>query len=411
MRLFACVVLNVMMIACDSSSDTNDSSDGVDVPSSGVSSERVEAMIAHQRAWCAHHERCSSEEYGRMYSSQQACETETAWRGRALAELLFAQQSGLHKPSTSELVACTRALRQTDNCTSPEACNFQAEPAPLLGEHALCRGDLNVESGKCEPGLTCQREVIADCGFCVPLVAAQEGDACETSSACGEGLYCDENAVCQQVPPPGALGEPCPRFACLPGFDCAGPSDARTCQQRLSEGRSCGASSDPPCYFDLECGPSLTCERRLPNDAPCTHNGSPSCLNFCVFDSPDAEAGTCSDVGRLPQAGEPCVYAFGSPYCAGDSYADQTSVDDERSICVCAPLGVAGESCDGHHACRGGICSQGRCNEQPRANGEECPSRLDQQCESGNCDTSSDPPVCVQPCVALAPDAGTGAKR
>lgn len=310
-------------------------------------------------------------------------------------------------PSVAELLACARALSEERDCSSvrsESSCGFDAPPAAMgqvLPENALCAGDLSTEASVCDEGLFCQDETSTDCGYCTPV--AEEGEPCESSAACRDGLVCDEDSVCRSRSPAGGRGDPCP---CLGELVCAGPADARMCQERISEGRSC-LSSAPACYLDLECGPSGTCERLLPNGAPCTHHGRPNCLSFCVFDSPDAELGTCASITQLPQAGQPCVYSMlGGGFCAAGSYADQTTVDSERSICVCAPLEATGGPCDGHHVCEGGICSEGVCDNELRANGDECPSRLDRQCQSGNCDTRQTPPVCVEPCAALAADAG-----
>lgn len=147
-------------------------------------------------------------------------------------------------------------------------------------------------------------------GACRAIVAVGEGEACDTGDRrarrCGEGLYCDQTAVCLRVRP-----SPPPVGACQQVGDCAAGQACHqgSCASVVGEGASCTGL----------CAAGTACDWNSNRCVHLGHEGEP-CGVGCA-DGLGCLAGACR---RVVERGGACdeghVCAF--PYeCRGGSCA------------------------------------------------------------------------------------------
>ncbi len=243
--------------------------------------------------------------------------------------------------------------------TCPRVCRARG------GEGELCE-----DSPDCRDGLYCQRtgNVL---GVCAAFGAV--GDSCAAERPCAAASFCNALNRCELRVP---LGAACSSGTCAQDAYCAveGPY-AGTCVARSAQGGPCGR--DEACRQDLLCTQAGTCQPRDLLAGGVTCEARQSCVAglTCVGTGgqglgqcqPGRERGATCDVAL--DCAEPltCVLGMDGGTC-------------EPRLAVDAPC-TSARDCGALAACVQGVCTR-----LPHP-GERCPDRL---CLYGACDTETD---------------------
>ncbi|MCP3136471.1 hypothetical protein [Pyxidicoccus xibeiensis] len=222
-------------------------------------------------------------------------------------------------------------------------------------------------------------EYDARCRFLLGQV--QEGGACQWSTECGDGTYCDALPwTCGGVCKAGTVAEPVIALdACAPGTVLIGGR----CLTPGAAGARCGAENGKALgvcgagtYCDQAQGTHGTCQRVASEGAACHDYDGPQC-GWSLF----CRDGRCQ---RARDEGEPCkapgTGRFGTLECRDELFCD----GDNGHPGTCQPKREAGAACRNAFECGEGLnCSGavplagvwGACQPAPRQ-GEPCAGQL-----------------------------------
>lgn len=169
--------------------------------------------------------------------------------------------------------------------------------------------DESCEGLACRPSLVCSSDRCRE--------PAGPNEACARTSDCQPFHTCDHQ-VCTRVPDLVGPGEPCPT-----GVECAVTLVCRNnvCMDLAADGASCGR------------GP---------------RNEATLCRHWCVFDSPDAVEGRCSD-SPPTAAPTPCTaFRLNTMDCPSgthpDTHGEQAAYPNLPAYCQCEPGAEASSS-------------------------------------------------------------------
>lgn len=246
-----------------------------------------------------------------------------------------------------------------------------------------------------------------------------EGESCENTYSCQEGLHCidfndsvgyptrEETDLCRVCVSPSGLGEdcsvvycqwdetaeticdpvefvcvtapsagPCVSSACATDYYCVADTEAGTdmCVRRGVQGQEC-AESALWCDEGLHCSRGLgTCELPEADGASCQQHAS--CVSgFCnrdLLDTSDIK-GVCDSGGH---EGFACATNNG---CRGNNC--------ESSLLVCIDRRADGDPCYKDYQCLTGHCDTARNVCGGQGGGAACQSDVD--CSNGPCDTNT----------------------
>ncbi|MGC4118630.1 MAG: hypothetical protein QM765_29545 [Myxococcales bacterium] len=241
-------------------------------------------------------------------------------------------------------------VRPVSDCwTSPESFSPLAQP----GEH--CLSDAHCASGGCKVS---DDGCMALCDPASPrrlIVHRVDGEPCETSDDCAEGLFCptSQPRTCQ---PAHRLREPCSSLdklhrECDPTTSCIEGS----CQPRRSEGQRCSLGVD--CVQGLRCFEGRCLPRRVLGE---------SCAGLfdCYVWLRCAE-GTCrNDTAKV---GDSCRGAGLNP-CGVGLYCE---LGTKRCSLVKGP----DERCSSHDECASGFCRETTPEREQRTCAAPCTTR------------------------------------
>jgi hypothetical protein len=216
----------------------------------------------------------------------------------------------------------------------PSAC-YEAVP-PQVAAGGTCTSSLDLE---CVAGF-CDTSAAAACttgGHCI--TSATLGQACSSTLRCARGLTCNASSTCEAVAAVTlvGLGGDCSASAttaCDDGLYCNNAVTPRVCAAWKGAGESCTGA---PCQLGLHCDPvSHTCATLValgatcvPGQGQCAGNAYCSPTNKCVV-TPTL-GGDCS-----PSAGEAlfCIDSWCKPPVA------------PATAPTCAPYAAPGAACD-----------------------------------------------------------------
>lgn len=246
----------------------------------------------------------------------------------------------------------------------------------------------------------------------VPPPPAGEGESCQHSYSCQEGLLCvdfngfegypseEEQDLCRVCVEPGEPGDDCAVVACrwdeevqarcdqatrrcvaaptsgpcLDGYCANGffcDAESETCMPRGAEGQEC-AEAKIYCAEGLHCSRGLgTCQPPEPDGSPCGQDKT-CASEFCNGDLKDEDGnhGICDPGGF---EGAPC-----------DSDSGCRERNCEHSLKICIELRPDGAPCYKDFQCTSGFCDplEQACGR--RVGGQPC--EVDQDCAGGHCD-------------------------
>lgn len=150
--------------------------------------------------------------------------------------------------ASSKYRHCAPKAGEGESCQSTDDC---AEGLGCSDTSWTCvtlpaKGEECINRALCAAGLVCD-ENLSEC-----VTPPGDGDACLIgNAACAEGLACDENNVCR--PPPSTDGEPCaqPGNVCGAGLACDFTESGSFCHERRAVGGNC--QNDVICKDGLYC--------------------------------------------------------------------------------------------------------------------------------------------------------------
>lgn len=231
---------------------------------------------------------------------------------------------------------CFSACTEDADCPEAARCDPRFAEGPTcywrgaIGDGEACAADDDCASGRCHAGRCLVRCPTGDCAvgtvcvdfetvdLCAPM-PLPEGAACGIADTCVEGTRCEGGR-------------------CLP--DCSAGCPTRAV--------CIGATCQPRCATDADCGPGLMCNR-FDGFAPfCDLRGEASPGEAC------ARAADC--------ASGLCFNGACRPSCAGGCGPDEGCVTLADGM-WCLPVGdgLVGDPCVRDDACRSGLCVGLRC--------------------------------------------------
>jgi hypothetical protein len=171
-----------------------------------------------------------------------------------------------------------------------------------------------VDGAECVTGVCHQPSCGVSCclGTCGEQFPA--GAACESSSDCMDGNFCDFSSSSSRCKPEMAAGQPCnSSSSCQIGLVCD-VSGSKTCVPRIADGQACAVDGVECESLASFCDPDTgKCRRRLPVGSACSipDGGVARVSAGCVYYAA-CVGGTCAE---LPPNGQPCsVLDGGSSY-------------------------------------------------------------------------------------------------
>jgi hypothetical protein len=302
-----CVVLfslGVMLAACSSSSESDDST--------GTGTDPAKATTPD--AACQHLFRVAEERCAKETSPRESGSTRTRYVASCIAELALTGTSR----TAADVESCASALEKLPCGTVSEFVPECTTKAGNLAEGAACNAGAQCKTGVCDYA---DPDAAKTCGVCVaPL---EEGASCSPKTS-----------------------------TCTPGTICVGSLDAvtlTTCK------RVKYAEPKAPCGANIFCQPGYLCVKSSAGDSPtCAPRFAPGV--YCgddddVCDDASFCEKTTSKCASRPKEGEACDVQRPCPKGLGCS----------KTTGKCAPLAFAapGESCGGDIACAQGVCGQG----------------------------------------------------
>jgi len=371
--------LSVGLACAGCGSTERDAQPGVEPPR--TSPEELEAWLQRlEQALCEQDQRCPS--LGSPeYVSLESCLDERFGQWADYHRYLFGEDLYLAKaqladvPDEETRAACIGSLL---------ACNaLQDSPCPpggLVPRAGLQAGDACL-SGRRETQPYCAAELYCagsdPCGTCQRRRAA--GEVCTGAELCEAGLYCAGTSytvgdVVMDKPgwcaPLALEGEPCGDAPCqadLACFDgvcrspralgescdhndhCAGRLQCveRVCRAtpgRLELGAPC-VNAGAACAHPLQCGSAGVCVGLAEDGASCSRTpwqAGQRCRRWCVFETPDAEEGTCG-APAVTNESTPCsLYRWDSFMSCPvgtrpDTLDEQASYPELPRHCLCIP--------------------------------------------------------------------------
>ncbi|MFW5878286.1 MAG: hypothetical protein ACOCVR_00570, partial [Myxococcota bacterium] len=207
-----------------------------------------------------------------------------------------------------------------------------------------------------------------ECLQCIPAVDTLDWTPAPSGTPCGEGLVCDGEGVCGDVP----CEEDCPA---LDGWYDVGTEEYPCCDEDMSCTCLEQEHREHLCV-EGECEYSVTDDRVLVEDCNTCDDGNLCTENPCV-------EGHC-ETHNLPE-GSPCG-SFGE--CDGEGLCSEGCVISEQfvpggtvnpdNVCeICDPLVSEtswsprdGIECEVDNECADGLCEDGVCTEVPICSGE-----------------------------------------
>ncbi len=259
-------------------------------------------------------------------------------------------------------------LRETgEPCTDDDQCEGVCDETTMTCEPAnVCGNGVTEGVEACDDGNTTNGD------GCSSTCRRENGQPCTDDNQCQSGVCDDTSMTCEPANTCGnsalEAGE-----ACDDGNTANGDGCSSTC--RRENGQPC--TDDNQCQSGVCDDTSMTCEP----------------ANVCGNNT--IEAGEACDDGNTTNGdgcSSTCRRENGQP-CTDDNQC-QSGVCDDTSM-TCEPANVCGngaldtgEACDDGNVVSGDGCS----SVCLRENGEPCTD--DNQCESGNCDETTDPGVC-----------------
>ena len=217
-------------------------------------------------------------------------------------------------------------------CAADGFCGGDMKCHSLLAQGEAC----SVTTSICKPGLYCTLADGDTTSTCRPLKSA--GEACTTSSECGDNLYCDRaNDVCAAYKAIGELCDnttPCESGNCLSGT-CP---DGDLCADDYDCGTGYCEMSGGTCETDADCGG--TCENSgysCSADYPCS--------NACLYNGDTCDVDDDCFYGECAVSGDSC---YDDASCGADDYCDYTG--------QCQPDTCATDRCIGGGTCEGRVC-------------------------------------------------------
>lgn len=346
------LLLCVLLVASACGDDS--SSDDTEVPLADLPAE-----IA--TVFCSALEDCFGELLD-VFPAQDCEENlEKQYRNEEFAALEQAVDAGTVRYDAKEAPECLRALQKLgcDIATqrSPAACESALQGTVLLG------GSCSVNA-ECEGDAFCDLSAGTCPGVCAEL--RQEGENCDSDSACSNGLSCA--GTCERAATAGQSCGGAQGADCRVGLVCRGSTDTEsgTCANAdavLSQelGEPCHPGETRLCKAGLSCAytgrasseQTFACAEKVGHGADCTLGFPDPCPDgeFCDVDPlGDLTDGTCV---ALPGAGQPCLVGeFRTSACASS-----LSCINE----VCTAVKANGAACRTEAECYGGRCVASTC--------------------------------------------------
>lgn len=252
----------------------------------------------------------------------------------------------------------------TKNMFEPSFCDDIVVAKQQGGESCLAHSDCAGQDAYCSGSTYVNGSAVN--GTC--STRGQVGMSCTTPQDCADGLDCDIDGICSELP---GEDESCD-FVCQSGL---------VCNRLLNQCKPLGAVSDPcdrdsDCQTDLACADDDTCQAAPANGESC----SGRCAQGLKCDFSDR---TCKP---LPAQGESC-----STDCA----AGLTCADDF----TCQPIANEGDSCAAADCVDGLFCDAATTCSAPALVGESCQIGdciWYATCPSGTCEVA---PTLGEPCT------------
>lgn len=349
-RLFLLALLCVSPVACDFFDDDSPE------PGSYIPVEEVES--SYKDAYCTYAARCG------LFPDKGACVSANILIDPKVdANVIAAIQAGKIAYDGRNVKKCFEALAaltcdrtDQDSRIEPAACSKLV--------HGIGKNDDPcVMSEECASGYCSISSPTDTCvmGHCIgdvapePEAPAAIGEQCFSSVGCVAGAYCDTQALPSVCTAFKTQGTACNSATeCAYGLSCVG-STTRTCMPLPGLNQACD-SFDLPCREEgLYCDESTaapTCKKiGLP---PATCTSSTQCSTFYPCDT---ATGKCT---KAPSVGQSCASSY--------TCFDVGTYCDTQTTLMCLAVKSDGSTCS-----------------------------YDNECVSGNCDTTVTPSICMTP--------------
>ncbi len=170
--------------------------------------------------------------------------------------------------STLNLPAAPALLLIAALACGPAACNSDSAAPPSRERPVSGVDEACTIPGDCRDGLTCVDNA------CIPAGDTAEGQPCQLTGQCADGLYCDNLSRCSPAGE-GLTDAPCGSTAdCTSGFICVPSGLSGLCQEagRGDVEEPCGSTAD--CLAGLGCAAPLLEPEAEPRCLPANEGGA-----------------------------------------------------------------------------------------------------------------------------------------